>query len=90
MDILLNPSKSNPHQLRDIYAKALREATKLYIASAYLTNWDAKQKLGHACKELVFIVGTNFGLSRKAAMHAVLRWMPKRGSCLFLAVPPNA
>jgi hypothetical protein len=87
MQVLLSPNKSQPDQLRLIYARAIREATELYIASAYLTDWNGGQAVGKACKQIVFIVGTDFGLSRKAAMRNVLRWMPKRGSCLFLAAP---
>jgi len=87
MQMILSGSDSQPNGLRAIYAKALREATELYIASAYLTDWDDEQTVGQSCKHLVFLVGTDFGLSRKAAMRSVLRWMPKHGSCQLLAAP---
>lgn len=90
MQVLLSPSDSEPNQLRRIYARALREATEIYIASAYLTDWVEDQAVGKSCKQIVFVVGTDFGLSRKAAMRRVLQWMPKRGSCVFLAVPSMA
>jgi hypothetical protein len=90
MQVLLSPSNNDPNQLRRIYARALREATEIYIASAYLTDWAEDQAVGKLCKQIVFVVGTDFGLSRKAAMRSVLHWMPKRGSCTFLAVPSMA
>ncbi|MGA2203700.1 MAG: phospholipase D family protein [Terriglobales bacterium] len=88
MQILLSPNVKQSTELRDAYNQALKEAEELYIASAYLTDWDVTHKLGSACKRVTFVVGTNFGLTRKAAMLNVLRWMPKRGvSFSFGAVP---
>jgi hypothetical protein len=86
MQIVLNPNATKRTELRDIYSRALDEAEELYIASAYLTDWDASYKLGSACKRVVFLVGTDFGLTRKAAMLNVLRWIPKRISFSFSAV----
>ena len=86
MKILLNPNATKRTELRDLYNHALDEAEELYIASAYLTNWDASHKLGSACKRVVFLVGTDFGLTRKAAMLNVLAWIPKHISFSFLAV----
>src|ERR1035438_4335696 len=90
MQIVLNPSGTKRTELRDIYNRALDEADELYIASAYLTDWDASYKLGAACRRVVFLVGTDFGLTRKAAMLNVLRWIPKRISFSFLAVQSQA
>lgn len=81
--IFLSPNTERPGQLRAVYGRAFREATELYIASAYLTDWDAGQRLGRACQRVVFLVGTDFGLSRRAAMRSVLRWIPKRRSFLL-------
>src|SRR5882724_5446502 len=86
MQIVLNPNVTKHTELRDIYNRALDEAEELYIASAFLTDWDASYKLGSACKRVVFLVGTDFGLTRKAAMLNVLRWIPRRISFSFLAV----
>jgi hypothetical protein len=85
--ILLNPDANHSKQLRDAYARAFGEATELYIASAYLTAWEPNPPLSRECKSIVFIAGTDFGLSRKAAMRNVLAWLPKHGACLFLAAP---
>jgi hypothetical protein len=87
MQIILNPINGKSDHLRKVYSRALREATELYVATAYLTDWAEDQVVGNSCKQILFIVGTDFGLSRKAAMRSVLRWMPKHGSCVFLAAP---
>ena len=76
MQIVLNPNATKGTELRDLYNRALDEAEELYIASAYLTDWDTSYKLGSACRRVVFLVGTDFGLTRKAAMLNVLRWVP--------------
>ena len=86
MQIVLNPDATKRAELRDLYNRALGEAEELYIASAYLTDWDTNYKLGLGCRRVVFLVGTDFGLTRKAAMLNVLRWIPKRISFSFLAV----
>ena len=86
MQIVLNPDATKSTELRDLYNRALGEAEELYIASAYLTEWDVSHKLGSACRRVVFLVGTDFGLTRKAAMLNVLRWIPKGISFSFLAV----
>jgi hypothetical protein len=87
MQLFLTSGGHQPDDLRRVYAEAIRDATNIYIASAYLTDWSRDQPRPRACKELVFIVGTDFGLTRKAAMRDVLGWMPKRGSYSFLAAP---
>lgn len=53
--LLLSPNAPNQNELRDAYSLALDEAEELYIASAYLTEWDTAYKLGKACKSLVFL-----------------------------------
>jgi hypothetical protein len=90
MKILLSPNTTPNTDLRDAYNGALRDAEELYIASAYLTDWDVKYKLGPACKHLTFLVGTDFGLTRKRAMLNVLRWIPQKISSEFGAVPQGS
>lgn len=87
MDILLGPNDRRPDQLRSLYQRAFQEATELYITSAYLTDWDDRAKVAQSCQRAIFLVGTDFGLTRKAAMRKVLRWIPKRGSFQFRAMP---
>jgi hypothetical protein len=88
MKILLSPNRKRPSELGDLYGYALQEAEELYIATAYLTDWNASRRLGVNCKRLLFLVGTDFGLTRKEAMLAVLRWIPKGLRSTFKAVPP--
>lgn len=90
MKILLSPNSKKPDELRDVYNRALDDAAELCIASAYLTDWDATHKLGSACNQVTFVVGTDFGLTRKAAMLNVLRWIPKRVAFVFKAVPKGS
>jgi hypothetical protein len=78
MQIFLSPSAEKPTELREVYNRALDEAQELYIATAYLMEWDVGYKLNGGCKRLVFLVGTDFGLTRKAALLHVLRWIPRR------------
>jgi hypothetical protein len=89
MTLILTPDAKQPAKLRAAYDRAFKEATELYIASAYLTDWNPSKRLGNQCRHLSFFVGTNFGLSRKSAMLRVMGWLPKSGSFLFNAVLPG-
>jgi len=84
MKLLLLP-KGSGTELQDVYRRALRESTHLYIVSAYLTHWDIKGDLGHQCESFKFIVGKDFGITRKAACEDVLRWLPPDRHDDFLA-----
>ncbi|WP_248795882.1 phospholipase D family protein [Pseudomonas sp. MWU13-2105] len=84
MKLLLLPKRSGT-ELQDVYRRALRESTHLYIVSAYLTHWDIKGDLGHQCESFKFIVGKDFGITRKAACEDVLRWLPSDRHDDFLA-----
>src|SRR6202451_3467011 len=86
LNLLLSPNATNRTELRDAYNLALAQAEVLYIASAYLTEWDTSYKLGKACRSVVFLVGTDFNLTRKEAMRNVLRWVPKHISFSFTAI----
>jgi hypothetical protein len=85
MRILLSGSEEKYADLRDLYNRAFKEAKELYIASAYLTDWDPAWKIGSACEKMVFVVGRDFGLTRKSAMLAVLKLIPKGESSFFAA-----
>jgi len=78
MRILLQPNDEKESvSLKDLYDQAIVEATELFIVSAYLTSWPHKQKITSKCRELTFIVGTDFGLTRKDACKKVLKWLPE-------------
>lgn len=84
MKLVLSPDDGAA--LQGIYKEAFTQAVELYIATAYLTHWNPGQRLNSRCSRLVFVVGTDFGLTRKDALRSVLRWLPRRGTVLFGAV----
>jgi hypothetical protein len=86
VEIVLSPDDNRPDRLRRIYERAFREAQELYIASAYLTEWGTGHRANSGCDRIVFVVGTDFGITRKLGLRQALKWLPKRGSILFGAV----
>lgn len=86
MQILLQPDEKNiAPNLRSIYDKAIAEAVELFIVSAYLTDWKTSQAITDKCKDLAFIIGTDFGLTRKQACQDVLKWLPEQHKSDFRA-----
>ncbi|OSR65085.1 hypothetical protein BV326_05445 [Pseudomonas syringae pv. actinidiae] len=83
MDLLLLPQSSRA-ELADVYRRALRNSTHLYIVSAYLTHWDIEENLGKQCETFTFIVGKDFGITRIAACKQVLTWLPEKWHEEFL------
>ena len=75
MKVLLNP-KDNEN-LIDLYNGAFKRAEEIYIATAFLTDWSFPHKPAKVCKKFVALVGTNFGLTRKAACLSLLEWLPR-------------
>ena len=76
MKIYLNPLDNKKIKLE--YKKAIKEASELYILTAFLTKWDIGEKLNKNCKYLTFVVGTDFGTTRKAALKKALNWLPPK------------
>ena len=72
-------------QLAHLYDQAISKATELLIVSAYLTEWRPRVPFTGHCESIVFIVGTDFGLTRKAACEDVLKWLPPAFRSDFLA-----
>jgi hypothetical protein len=86
MNVILHPiPRASTVSLTDLYNRAITEAVELFIVSAYLTDWTPKGKINKGCEEVSFIVGTDFGLTRKDACKAVLAWLPKEMKSDFLA-----
>lgn len=83
MDLLLLPDRLKS-TLADVYRRAFRRSTHLYIVSAYLTNWDIQEELGKQCETFTFIVGKDFGITRRAACLQVLSWLPEKWHEEFL------
>jgi len=76
MELILLPKKSEGLSLEKIYQRALKRSKELYIVSAYLTEWGISEALGSQCESFLFIVGRDFGITRKKACLAVLEWLP--------------
>ena len=83
MELFLHTGEQRS-QLGRHYEEALRGAVELYVVSAYLTEWDTKLKLSPACKRFRFIVGKDFGITRKDACREVLKWLPSSRKAEFL------
>lgn len=84
MDLILLPDSSGDRSLEYHYSTALQKAVELYIVSAYLTEWDAPAKLNDDCTKFIFIVGKDFGITRKEACRKVMSWLPKRFEGQFM------
>lgn len=76
MKLILLPKTSEDLSLENIYLRALSRSKELYIVSAYLTEWGIKEELGNQCESFLFIVGKDFGITRKNACRAVMEWLP--------------
>ncbi|WP_339651230.1 hypothetical protein [Halopseudomonas pelagia] len=76
MQLILLPRKSDGLSLEKIYQRALSRSKELYIVSAFLTEWGVKDALGSQCESFLFIVGKDFGITRKHACRSVMKWLP--------------
>ena len=83
MDIVLLPDETAAVLSRH-YRDAFTKAVELYVVSAYLTNWEAPAPLPDTCKTFCIVVGSDFGITRKAACKAVASWLPARFRHRFL------
>ena len=82
MSILLLPNGAN--ELKNVYKNIFTEGRCILIFSAYLTEWPTPDKLNNSCEEFRMIVGKDFDITRKAACHAVMRWLPRKFHDKFL------
>lgn len=83
MELILLPD-NRQRRLREIYKRALTQSIDLVIVSAYLTEWDSSIPLGGGkCKSFRLIVGKDFGITRKKACQAVMKWLPKKRLAQF-------
>lgn len=77
-------SPAGEETLRGHYRHAFKEANELMIVSAYLTDWDSSLVLNPGCSHFRFVIGKDFGITRKAACQAVLKWLKKGRKSQFL------
>lgn len=75
MEIVLHTDERRS-ALGSHYRAAFADAVELYVVSAYLTEWDVAIKLAPSCKRFRFIIGKDFGITRKEACRKVLKWLP--------------
>jgi len=83
MKLILHAPDSDSN-LSHYYQIAFREAIELFIVMAYLTEWDASLKLNPKCGRFRVIIGKDFGITRKAACQALMRWLPSRRKGQFM------
>lgn len=83
MNLIFLPSISES-KLVSHYQRAFKNAIELYIVSAYLTSWDIEEPLGNQCKSFRFIVGKDFGITRKQACLNVIGWLNSKRRGQFL------
>lgn len=86
MEIITQPNdNANDIPLASLYEIAISEALELFIVTAFLTDWNPNSKINDKCKELSFIIGTDFGITRRSACRDVLKWLPKNMKGCFRA-----
>ncbi|MHB8409777.1 MAG: phospholipase D-like domain-containing protein [Acidiferrobacterales bacterium] len=83
MKIYLTSPRNADKALAKVYGTAFKNAQELFLVSAYLTAWQKMPK-PNKCKTFTFIIGKDFGITRKAACNEVLKWLPKRFLSDFL------
>ena len=76
MKLYLTSPRNADKALEKVYKTAFKDAQELYLVSAYLTAWQNMPKL-NKCKTFTFIIGKDFGITRKAACNEVLKWLPE-------------
>jgi len=82
MNILLHPDSEK--NLSEHYQRAFQEAIELFIVTAYLTEWDETLTLNPDCHNFRIIIGKDFGITRRAACEAVMRWLPSKRKGQFM------
>lgn len=83
MNLFLHAPNSDS-ALAKYYRRAFERATELFIVTAYLTEWDASLVINAGCRRFRLIIGKDFGITRKAACEAVMRWLPPHRKSQFM------
>jgi HKD family nuclease len=83
MNLLLQTPDSNG-ELSQCYGRAFTRGVELFIVTAFLTDWDTSLRLNPDCRHFRMIVGRDFGITRKAACKAVMRWLPPEQKFQFM------
>lgn len=83
MKLLLH-TPDDESNLSLLYQQAFKQAIELFVVTAYLTDWDTSLELNPNCRSFRIIVGKDFGITRKVACEAVLRWLPPKRKGQFM------
>jgi hypothetical protein len=83
LNFFLHPVGSG-RTIADLYRQAFSEAAELYLVSAYLRSWDVPFRISRRCEAFAFIIGSDFGITRKNACVDVLKWLPRQRRPFFL------
>ena len=83
VDLLLH-TPTIESALSHYYERAFKNAVELYIVTAFLTDWDSKLKLNPECRRFRVIIGSDFGITRKAACETVMEWLPPERKGQFM------
>nr|VVV06020.1 hypothetical protein AW0309160_03504 [Aliivibrio wodanis] len=83
MKVLLH-SPGLKSEISDIYRKAFNNAIELYVVTAYLTDWDSSLVINESCESFRFIIGKDFGITKKSACSKVMDWLPPERKSQFL------
>lgn len=83
MTLILHAAGSS-NELTAHYQRAFSTAVELFIVTAYLTEWDESLELNSDCRKFRVIIGRDFGITRKAACEAIMRWLPPKRKGQFL------
>lgn len=59
--------------LKKVYDRAFAKAKELFVVSAFLTEWPADQRPNSGCEEFLLVIGTDFGITRIAAVKKALK-----------------
>jgi len=71
-------------ELSSYYRSAFAKASELFIVTAYLTEWDSSLVLNSNCHNFRIIIGKDFGITKKAACEAVMKWLPSKRKGQFM------
>lgn len=83
LDLFLH-TPDDGSDLATFYRHAFEQASELFIVTAYLTEWDTSLTLNSNCRRFRLIVGKDFGITRKSACEAVMRWLPPKRKGQFM------
>lgn len=83
MKLILHSPNSDT-AIKEIYDQAFMEAVKLYVVTAYLTEWDTSLELNAECERFRVIVGKDFGITKKEACLQLMRWLPAERKSQFM------